>query len=556
MRRRLLRWVGIVSFLGLLHQVQAQEEATFVTKGEAKKVTEMGEKWRKGKGCLEGAGRRAPLYAGKALGPRDFHVRARLSLEKLAGTGAAFLIGGDVFGFDGEDKTLFVEGTMFGKTRVVGKAESFIAPGKPFLFEAVREGSNLTFRMDGKEVVSRSVGAGSVGPIGLRPWGGVMRVFDLSVSGNLDDVAEQQRLFVSGEKGYHTYRIPSLVVAPGGVLLAFCEGRKNGAGETGGADILLRRSQDGGKTWSEQQLVVGGEDDHVWTSPCAVVDKEAKVVCLLITWNRNDDTEEEIRKGTSVDTRRVYLSSSKDDGKTWSEPLEITPSVKRDNWTWYGTGPGAGIQLERSTPIKGYLFAPGYHAVGGDDKNSGSHLIWSPDHGEQWFLGMRLGDRNAECEVVELADGGRMLNMKSEGEAKCRLISRTLRGDEEGPVDPTKETLGWSDPQPQPLLLDPHCQASFRRYSFSDSGGRDRILFLNPASETRDHMTLRLTYDEGATWPVSKLLYAGPSASSCLAVLPDGSIGCLYEAGIEDPSETIVFTRVTLEWLTDWRDWH
>ncbi|HUT25511.1 MAG TPA: sialidase family protein, partial [Sumerlaeia bacterium] len=554
MRRCLLRWIGIVPFLGLLCQVQAQEEATFVAKGEAKKVTEMGEKWRKGKGFLEGAGRRAPLYAGKSLGPRDFHVRARLSLKELAGTGAAFLIGGDIFGFDGEEKALFVEGATFGKTHAVGRAESFITPGKPFLFEAVRAGSNLALRIDGKEVVSQPLGTGSVGPIGLRPWRGVMRVYDFSASGNLEDVPQQQRLFVSGENGYHTYRVPSLVVGPEGALLAFCEGRKNGAGETGNVDILLRRSQDGGKTWSEQQLVAGADDDHVWASPCAVVDKETGVVWLLTTWNRNDDTEEEIRSGASVDTRRVYVCSSKDDGKTWSESLEITPSVKRDNWTWYGTGPGAGIQLERNTPIKGFLFVPCNHTIEGDDKYFGSHLVYSPDHGESWSLGLAIGERNSEFELVELADGGRMLNMRNRGEAKCRIISRTLRADEVDLSKPAKEPTIWSEPQPQIELRDPHCQASFRRYSFFDTGGRNRILFLNPASETRDHMTLRLTYDEGATWPLSKLLYAGPSAYSGLAVLPDRSICCLYEAGIEEPDETIVFTRVTLEWLTDWRD--
>ncbi len=97
--------------------------------------------------------------------------------------------------------------------------------------------------------------------------------------------------------------------------------------------------------------------------------------------------------------------------------------------------------------------------------------------------------------------------------------------------------------------------------SYMDDSAKNRLLFSNPASAPspgqsrgdRVNMTVRLSYDEGRTWPVSKLLHDDPSAYSCLAVLPDGDIGCLYEGG-ETRYGKIVFARFSLEWLTDGKD--
>lgn len=113
----------------------------------------------------------------------------------------------------------------------------------------------------------------------------------------------------------------------------------------------------------------------------------------------------------------------------------------------------------------------------------------------------------------------------------------------------------WSQIYHAKALIEPVCQASFLRYSIRDDGGRNRLLFSNPAStEERRHLTVRLSYDEGATWPVSKLLHEGPGAYSCLAVLPGGNIACLYEAGLESPYESLVFTHFSLDWLTGGKD--
>jgi sialidase-1 len=103
-------------------------------------------------------------------------------------------------------------------------------------------------------------------------------------------------------------------------------------------------------------------------------------------------------------------------------------------------------------------------------------------------------------------------------------------------------------------LVEPICQASLARLSIADLQERNRVLFANPASATRERMTIRLSYDECHTWPVAKVLHAGPSAYSDLAVLPDGAICCLYERGVQHAYETLTLARFDLDWLTNGAD--
>ena len=345
-------------------------------------------------------------------------------------------------------------------------------------------------------------------------------------------------VYRSGEDGYDTYRIPALIVSPGGALLAFCEGRKGGSSDTGDIDMLLKRSEDGGRTWSKH-AVVWDDEGNTCGNPCPVADADTGTLWLLMTWNRGDDRESEIIDLKSRDTRRVFAAQSKDDGRSWSKPLEITKDVKRENWTWYATGPCTGIQL-RQGPHKGRLLIPCDH-IEADTRHYYSHVIYSDDHGASWKLGGRTPAHQVnECQAVELANGRLMLNMRNYDRSKR---SRAVSTSEDG-------GMTWSALHRDPALPEPICQASFIRYSRAAAGGEDVLLFSNPASpKSRVNMTVKLSRDEGATWPAAKTLHAGPSAYSCLAVLPDGAIGCLFEAGAESPYETIVFRRFPLEWL-------
>jgi sialidase-1 len=109
--------------------------------------------------------------------------------------------------------------------------------------------------------------------------------------------------------------------------------------------------------------------------------------------------------------------------------------------------------------------------------------------------------------------------------------------------------VSWSDQRHDPALLEPICQASLRRHSWPEAGRQNVLLFSNPASTNRENLTVRASFDEGRTWPVSRVLHAGPAAYSCLVLLPDERIGCLYESGRQHPYERIVLARLSLDML-------
>ncbi|MFA7691355.1 MAG: exo-alpha-sialidase [Candidatus Hydrogenedentes bacterium] len=342
-------------------------------------------------------------------------------------------------------------------------------------------------------------------------------------------------LFQQGEGGFHSYRIPALAVTAKGTILAFCEGRKFSTGDSGDIAILLRRSEDQGKSWSDAQ-VVWDDPGNTSGNPCVVEDKDTGIIWLLMTWNRGDDVEKEIIAQNSNDTRRVFVSSSNDDGRQWQPAQEITSSVKKEKWTWYATGPGNGIQLQLGAH-KGRLVIPCDH-IEAKTKGYFSHVIYSDDHGDTWTSGGRSPrDQVNESAVVELADGRLMLNMRNyDRTQRCRQIAFS---DDGGST--------WYDQQFDTALIEPVCQASLIRHRLPTDTVPGSLVFSNPASEEkRVNLCVRVSYDEGEHWHGEQMLHEGPSAYSSLAVLPDGSIACLYEAGLKHPYESIRFARFLL----------
>ncbi|PYV12436.1 MAG: exo-alpha-sialidase, partial [Acidobacteria bacterium] len=278
----------------------------------------------------------------------------------------------------------------------------------------------------------------------------------------------QVQLFKSGEHGYHTYRIPALAASKKGRLLAFVEGRKSGRSDTGDIDVLLRRSFDNGKTWTEAQVVADHGDDTIG-NPCPVVDAGTRTIWLLLTGNPGKTNETQILDDAGQGTRTVWVTHSNDDGATWAAPIEITSSVKEKNWTWYATGPGNGIQLE-----SGRLLVPCDHARQGSHKIY-SHVIYSDDHGRTWRIGGTVGEDTDECQVVELQDGTLLVNMRSNHGKNRRALSRSRDGG-----------LSWSPIEFDETLIEPVCQASFIRYTRKGkSATRSRLLFSNPAGVKR-----------------------------------------------------------------------
>tara|TARA_R110002111_G_C5999101_1_gene372917 strand:+ start:162 stop:1319 length:1158 start_codon:yes stop_codon:yes gene_type:complete len=339
-------------------------------------------------------------------------------------------------------------------------------------------------------------------------------------------------VFQRGESGYHSFRIPALIVSPQGTLLAFAEGRKNNLNDSGDIDLVLKRSTDQGKTWSELS-VVWNDGEHTCGNPCPVVDQSTGRIWLPLTWNHGKDHANQIKDKTGRDTRRVYMSYSDDDGVTWKTPYEVTKTTKKPEWTWYATGPGNGIQLTRGAH-KGRLVIPCDHNVTLDGKVvRRSHAIYSDDHGKTWQLSQPIDEKTNECAVVELADGRLLMNMRSYHGQNQRAIAVS---DDGGTT--------WSEVTLDAALIEPVCQASLIRVRFPESGKPGQLLFSNPASKKREKMTVRLSEDEGKTWSASRLVTPGSAAYSCLAVLSDGAVGLLYE---RDGSQKIDYVAFELD---------
>ena len=360
-------------------------------------------------------------------------------------------------------------------------------------------------------------------------------------TGQLKD-SKPVNVFVSGEHGYQHYRIPSLLSTPKGTLLAFCEARKR-PGDAGDIDMVLKRSSDGGRTWSDQ-MIVWDDAGNTCGNPCPVVDEETGTIWLVMTHNLGDDKEVDIIKKQSAGTRTVWVCSSQDDGLTWTKPVNITETTKDPSWGWYATGPGVGIQIKHG-PHEGRMVIPSDHSYDdpeGKVRNGpyeyGSHIIYSDDHGKTWQRGGNIRPKVNECQVVELADGNGtlLMNMRSYYGRNKRTHSISYDGG-----------ITWTSPKDVEELVEPVCQASILRYQWPAKDKKGVILFLNPASSenrVRHNMMLRASFDDGKTWPFLKSLYPGPSAYSSLAILKDGSIGCFYEAGDKGPYERILFQKI------------
>jgi sialidase-1 len=248
-----------------------------------------------------------------------------------------------------------------------------------------------------------------------------------------------------------------------------------------------------------------------------------------MTHNLGEDAEPKIVGGTSKGSRTVWHSISTDDGLTWSKPIEKTASVKKPDWNWYATGPGVGIQTRT-----GRLIIPCDNKSGPGGKLRQSHVIYSDDRGKTWKLGGVIGPKCNESQIVELADGSLLINMRSYDANKVRFTALSKDGG-----------ATFTSPIEDQALIEPVCQASIIRIPGEGNG----VLFCNPASRKRENLTVRLSDDGGTTWKHARTVYAGPAAYSCLAALPDGTFACLFECGEKDAYQSIKLARFTRWWV-------
>ncbi|MEQ9459975.1 MAG: sialidase family protein [Phycisphaeraceae bacterium] len=336
--------------------------------------------------------------------------------------------------------------------------------------------------------------------------------------------------------GYHTYRIPSVIKTPAGTLLAFAEGRKNTRSDTGDIDMLVKRSEDGGRTWSDHQ-VIWDDGDNVCGNPCPVIDQKTGDIVLLMTHNPGDEHEKDISEGRAERGRTPWIMRSTDDGRTWSEPREITDQAKRPGWRWYATGPGVSIQI-RQGPHAGRLIVPANHTEpttpGGETYLHYAHVLYSDDGGMSWRISESIGPGSNESQVAELSDGRLMINSRSADEPKIRRVSFS----EDGGVT-------WTEPRLEPVLIEPRCQASLLRFDRPGAQQEHWLLFSNPGHpSSRRHLLVRASPDDGVSWPLGHIIEPGFAAYSSLVQIDSDTIGCLYEGSRPGrPYQWIAFSR-------------
>ncbi len=335
-------------------------------------------------------------------------------------------------------------------------------------------------------------------------------------------------IFQQGMNDYACFRIPAIVKGKDGTLIAFAEARKKSCSDTGDIDLVMRRSANGGKTWDKLQ-VIWDDGNNVCGNPAPVVEEESGTIFLLLTWNLGSDHERDIIAQKSKDTRRVFVTQSSDHGATWTAPKEITSSTKKENWTWYATGPVHGIQMTKK--YEGRMVIPCDH-IEAETKHYYSHVIYSDDKGMTWQLGGSTPQHEVnECTITELDNGDLMLNMRNyDRNNKNRKISISSDGG-----------VSWSDLKDDKVLIEPICQASMLRHD-------EMIYFLNPASkDKRENMTLRRSEDQGKSWTAKMVIHPGPAAYSDVVIINERKLGVFFEGGKKSPYEGIAFQIIKLK---------
>jgi sialidase-1 len=349
----------------------------------------------------------------------------------------------------------------------------------------------------------------------------------------------RQDLFISGCDNTANYRIPALLT---GVVVAVCDARKDRSGDSpNNIDCVIRRSLDNGKTWSNVQVIADYPGARTAGDSTLFYDKQTKTLWIAYTYanERVGLAKGKNNPGYGDDTFHIYLHQSKDDGLTWSEPIDITRQIKPAELIASWTAPGIGIQLRSGRLM--FCFS-----VMNADKRQDSYVAYSDDNGKTW-KSSRAGIGTNESQAVELNSGRLMIVMRMNPGKRIIACS-----------DDSGQT--WQKQFESDILIDPRCQASILRYSSTKDGDKnDIILYSNPANfEKRVNLTVRASFDEGETWSVAKTINAEYSGYSCLTRLPNGQIGLLYERNTFDKDNqkrhTLTFARFNLEWLAGGKD--
>ena len=333
----------------------------------------------------------------------------------------------------------------------------------------------------------------------------------------------------AGDDDATAYRIPGLVTSNSGTLLAVYDVRYNNSADLQEwVDIGLSRSTDGGQTWEPMRHVMRFDEfgglpraQNGVGDPAILVDKNTGTIWTVAAWTHgmgngrawsNSEQGMDIRK-----TAQLVMARSDDDGRTWSQPVNVTGQVKDPSWYFLLQGPGSGITMDDGTLV----FASQYI---GADRIPNAGIIYSRDHGKTWAMHTHARTNTTEAQVAEITPGVLMLNMR-DNRGGSRAVGTT-----------TDLGRTWKEHESSRTALpEPVCQASLLNVKAADNVlGRDVLLFSNPDStrERRD-ITIKASLDGGATWLESDRLLLDEDPGwgySCLSMIDRHTVGILYES--------------------------
>ncbi len=347
-----------------------------------------------------------------------------------------------------------------------------------------------------------------------------------------------------------TYRIPGLATTNNGTLIAVYDIRYNSSVDLQeDINIGMNRSIDGGQTWEPMKVIMdmkewGGlpENQNGIGDPSVLVDRANNTIWVAAVWAHGHPEKRNwwaSKPGlTPEKTSQFMLVNSTDDGVSWSEPINITKQVKKSEWYLMLQGPGKGITLNDGTLVFPAQFK---------DKKQMPHstIIWSKNHGKSWTAGTGAKENTTEAQLIELDNGNLMLNMRDNRNSQDTTITN-------GRSVYVTDNLGksWTKHQTSRtnVLKESTCQASLIKEEFIVDGKKQKmVLFSNPnTKQGRHHMTIKVSFDDGLTWPVKNqlLLDAGNGRGySCLTKIDDNTVGILYEGSSAD----LIFQKVKID---------
>ena len=353
--------------------------------------------------------------------------------------------------------------------------------------------------------------------------------------------------YTAGVDGYASYRIPAVISAADGSVLAFAEGRRAGTADSGNIDVVLRRSSDGGCSWTPLQVVASGAGD-TRGNPAPVLDPATRQIVLVTSYNAGTVTETQILQGkvTPEQSRRVFVQTSSDNGATFSPVREITAQTKLADWRWYATGPGHATVLTTG-PHVGRIVVPANHSIpppdgstdlGSEAKYYGGHDIYSDDHGATWHIGYIDDNPDNyinvnETTATQLPDGRLYFNTRDHNGTAPGNRADAYSSDGGATLD--------APFAPQDTIPGPVVEASVLQLRHGP------LLYSGPADpNARAAMTIRVSHDQGVTWPGSYPISGLPAAYSDLVQLDSNTVGLLYETGAATSSGTITFRRIAV----------